>query len=789
MSKLFRAFLRRPAPAHWPLQVKLLLSFASAQLLLCALLLTAVVSRTDSAVYDTVLALASQLESHARAVLVEPILQEDTAQVQVRVSEMAASLSAKAIEVYDLNNKLVAHAGNTEVFNTALDIRHSDKIQWDTDQTVMVSSLVEFDKEKLGRVRMAIDLGKFTQARSELLNQFNIIAFLATCLAIAVGAVLSGAIIRRVKRLTQISDRIIEGDYSAKVVDNNHDELGRLGHGLNVLSQTVNDRVSQLLASQQLQLVYLTESRGERARLQALLDSMNLGIVFIDHQGEPIYINRYAQVIWANGLPQLSNVSQDIPERELTLADGRLVRESCRRVFDDDIKLGCVWLFEDITAEKQAQQTIRFLAQRDELTGLYNRRSLNESLGDSITSAPLQPLALVYVDLDNFKFINDLSGHEHGDTLLREFAAKITSVTRSSDVVARMGGDEFLILIKDMSQSDLSQWCDRLLALLGLNELTCSIGVACYPRDGNSVSGLVAASYQAMLDAKRAGKNAWRQYHHKADLAKQRLETMLWSDRINQALRFDGFEVFLQGVHHTDDCSIHHYEALIRLPDQTRDKSSPAKYFSPGEFIAHAESSGKIVDIDRWMIAKVVGILALEPKLPPIAVNVSGVTLSEVDLPDYVRKLLEQNRVAAKRLHLELTETTALSDIKTAQAHVRALQTLGCSVALDDFGSGFASLAYLKHIDADYLKVDGQFIQNLHKDRENQILLRAIVDIAQNASRLTVAEWVESEEILQLVRDFKVELAQGYHLSKPTPASTIIAKLHEDEITSSVVLS
>ncbi len=789
MSKLFRAFLRRPAPAHWPLQVNLLLSFASAQLLLCGLLLTAMVSRTDTAVYDTVLAMASQVESHAQAVLVEPILKNDTAQIQVRVTEMASSLSARAIEVYDLNDKLLARAGDTEILNTALDLRHSNKIQWDKDQTVMASSPVGFENRRIGRVRTAIDLGQFTKARNQLIDQFKIIAFLGACLAIAVGAMFSGAISRRIKRLTKVSDRIIEGDYSARVIDKNHDELGRLGHGLNVLSQTVNDRVTQLLASQQLQMVYLTESRGERARLQALLDSMNLGIVFIDHQGEAIYVNRYAKVIWANGLPQLSNVTQDIPERELTLADGRLVRESCRRVFDDDIKLGCVWLFEDITAEKQAQQTIRFLAQRDELTGLFNRRSLNESLGDSITTAPHQPLALVYVDLDNFKFINDLSGHEHGDAVLREFATKITSVTRSSDVVARMGGDEFLILIKDISQSDLSQWCDRLLALLGVNELTCSIGVACYPRDGNSVSGLVAASYQAMLDAKRAGKNAWRQYHHKADLAKQHLEVMLWSDRINQALRFDGFEVFLQGVHHTDDCSIHHYEALIRLPDQTRGDNTQPRYFSPGEFIVHAEISGKIVDIDRWMIAKVVGILALEPKLPPIAVNVSGVTLSEGDLPEYVKNLLEQNRVNAKRLHLELTETTALSNIKTAQSHVSALQALGCSVALDDFGSGFASLAYLKHIDADYLKVDGQFIQNLHKDRENQILLRAIVDIAQNASRLTVAEWVESEEILELIRDFKVELAQGYHLSKPTPAATIIARLHENEITSSVVLS
>jgi EAL domain-containing protein (putative c-di-GMP-specific phosphodiesterase class I) len=247
--------------------------------------------------------------------------------------------------------------------------------------------------------------------------------------------------------------------------------------------------------------------------------------------------------------------------------------------------------------------------------------------------------------------------------------------------------------------------------------------------------------------------------------------------------------VFLQGIHHTDDCSVHHYEALIRLPNQTTIGSDIKQYYSPADFISHAEQSGKIIQIDRWMIANVIGLLALEPKLLPIAVNVSALTLSAGQLPDYVKQLLSLNRVAPHRLHLELTESTALSDIKLAQLEVRALQQLGCSVCLDDFGSGFASLAYLKQIDADYLKVDGQFIQNLDKDRENQVLLRAIVDIAQTANRLTVAEWVENEQILKTVREFKVELAQGYHLSKPTPASVVIGELQKNELISSVALS
>jgi EAL domain-containing protein (putative c-di-GMP-specific phosphodiesterase class I) len=212
------------------------------------------------------------------------------------------------------------------------------------------------------------------------------------------------------------------------------------------------------------------------------------------------------------------------------------------------------------------------------------------------------------------------------------------------------------------------------------------------------------------------------------------------------------------------------------------DPQTPGTRFNPGDFIKHAERSGKITQLDRWMIKHCVELLADYPAMPAIAVNMSAVSLNDVTFPAFVAQQLKLFDVPGARLHLELTETAALSDIASAQAAVAALQQLGCDICLDDFGSGFASLAYLKQINAEYIKIDGLFIKGINDERENQVLLRAIVDIAKSSNRLTVAEWVEDEAMLNTVRSYDIDLVQGYYLSKPTPAKEVIANYLAEQV-------
>jgi len=241
------------------------------------------------------------------------------------------------------------------------------------------------------------------------------------------------------------------------------------------------------------------------------------------------------------------------------------------------------------------------------------------------------------------------------------------------------------------------------------------------------------------------------------------VQRLSWNDRITRALENGWFELHFQGIYHAAGRTLAHLEALVRM----RDPDDPGKLLMPGHFIPIAEKSGKILDIDRWVIRSCVELLASSPRIPSIAVNISARSFDEPSLPGFIADLLQQHGVAPLRLLIELTETAAVSDMQDAQRFIESLRKTGCPVCLDDFGTGFSSFAYLKHLNADVLKIDGLFIRDLPNDRDNQIFVKAIVDVARGMHKTTVAEFVESQEILEMLIAFGVDLVQGYHLDIP----------------------
>jgi EAL domain-containing protein (putative c-di-GMP-specific phosphodiesterase class I) len=208
---------------------------------------------------------------------------------------------------------------------------------------------------------------------------------------------------------------------------------------------------------------------------------------------------------------------------------------------------------------------------------------------------------------------------------------------------------------------------------------------------------------------------------------------------------------------------LHHLEALVRMLDEQQ----AGQFIMPGHFIPFAEKSGKILDIDRWVLAEGVGLLSKNPGMPGLAVNISGRSFDEPSLPQYIAGLLQEHGVAPGRLLVELTETSAVSDLADAQRFIEALKETGCLVCLDDFGSGFSSFSYLKHLPVDVVKIDGQFIRGLHRDYENQVLVGALVDVAHGLKKDVIAECVEEEQTLNMLRNFGVDMAQGYYLDTP----------------------
>lgn len=267
-----------------------------------------------------------------------------------------------------------------------------------------------------------------------------------------------------------------------------------------------------------------------------------------------------------------------------------------------------------------------------------------------------------------------------------------------------------------------------------------------------------------MYQAKDAGKNAWRVYRADNAADSEMRSRLSWGERISNALDKNLLQLHFQGVYRTEDGSLSHLEALVRMDDERH----PGQLILPALFIQQAERNSRILDIDRWVIGEVLRGLAECPAVvPAIAVNLSGRSLSEPGLPQFISNALRESGINPRRLIVEITETAAVSDLLDAQRMIEALRQLGCGVCLDDFGVGFASFAYLKHLHVDTIKIDGLFIRDLPNERDNQVFVKAMVSVALGLGKSVVAEYVEDGETLALLRRFGVDLAQGYHLDRP----------------------
>ncbi len=569
--------------------------------------------------------------------------------------------------------------------------------------------------------------------------------------------------------------------------------------------QRLEATVIELREAQAVQQDYLTRAQNEHARLSALLGAMDIGILFVSPDRKVVYSNPAFTRIWA--LPPGGRLIGRDPQEVLTssatalarpedqlrhilrqpkpgeifgtfeiqLADGRLITQQGHAVEDVYGRpVGHLWLFEDVTRERQTADQLVYLAERDALTGLYNRHRFNEELARMIADAQRHDsrVALLFFDLDDFKYINDTFGHRAGDAMLIRVAGEVAGQVRRNEIFSRLGGDEFAILVPEISNEMLRVLAERITRSISLVKfqfegqslrLTSSLGIAVYPDHADSSEELIARADAAMYQAKEAGKNAWRIYRSDLDTSQQMVSRLSWNDRILHALENGLMHLQFQGVYTAKERDLVHFEALVRM----RDKDNPDRILTPGEFIPMAEKSGKILDIDRWVVREAIELLAHNDSIPAVAVNISGRSFDEPTLPQYIAEELKRCSVAPRRLLVELTETSAVSDLHDAQRFIEALRETGCGVCLDDFGTGFSSFAYLKHLQADSVKIDGLFIRNLPHDYDNQLFVKAIVAVARGLHKTTIAECVEDEATLEMLKTFDVDCAQGYHLERP----------------------
>jgi len=435
----------------------------------------------------------------------------------------------------------------------------------------------------------------------------------------------------------------------------------------------------------------------------------------------------------------------------------------------------------DITEQKKAEQQVLHAARHDPLTGLPNRALVYE-LGGHLIAAEKRgkhKVAVLFFDLDRFKPINDTYGHETGDLMLQEVARRLETSVRSSDIVGRLGGDEFIALLTNVqTEQDIARAAKHLLERLSepyhVNNLELrtspSIGISVYPADGTSVDVLIRHADAAMYHAKANGRNTYQFFTPEINTNTQRVFTL--EQKLRQSIHEKNFELFYQPIIDTKTRQVSGAEALIRWRQSNDD------VVMPGEFIMAAEASGLINQLGQWVIEEACRQHHAwrSQGLPPIrvAVNVSPIQFRAQDFSRKVADAVAASEIDPSFLELEVTESTVMKQVEEAAKTLAGLKQLGLRISLDDFGTGYSSLSYLSQFPIDKLKVDQSFIRNIDTDERSLAIAETVIALAKRLSVEVVAEGIESEDALDLLRQRDCDLGQGYLISPPMTAGQFV---------------
>ncbi|MYN05927.1 EAL domain-containing protein [Pseudoduganella aquatica] len=482
---------------------------------------------------------------------------------------------------------------------------------------------------------------------------------------------------------------------------------------------------------------------------------------------------------------------------QLITRDGRHIpiEDSASPIWSESGEmLGAVLVFRDVSHERKLTQQLSWYASHDPLTGLINRREFEQQIAAALHTAKHDghSHALLYIDLDQFKIVNDTCGHSAGDVLLQLLAKMLQAQLRDSDVLARLGGDELGVLLPHCPPDQAMLVADQLRQSIKnfrfvwdsrSFDIGASIGLVEVTHDSKSMTELLMAADQACYLAKEHGRNRVHLYMESDLKLAQRQGEMQWVSRLNDAFEHDAFRLYAlpivplaaapggQPDQRRQAGEAAHDEVLIRI------QNDEGELIPPGAFIPAAERYDLMVAIDRWVIRAVCRYIhgrrvAGHRAEALYSVNLSGSSLNDEGLHDYILEQFSEFGIDPAAICFEITETAVIANLPQAQAFMARLKTLGCRFSLDDFGSGLSSFAYLKALPVDYLKIDGMFIRDIKQNTINYALVKAINEVGHVMGMLTVAEYVEDEETLALVRRLGVDYAQGHAVGtlRPLPA-------------------
>jgi len=565
----------------------------------------------------------------------------------------------------------------------------------------------------------------------------------------------------------------------------------------------------------------------QRDRLAAILESVGEGVYGVDRQGRISFMNpaalqvlgytesdeligQYAHELFhcqeagtppeGDRLLECYESGEELRNWETKFChqSGKLIPIDCTlyTLRATENAEGSVVAFRDISNRKMLEEKLRWQATHDHLTELYNRRyfelRLERDLRESQRTGNTN--ALVYIDLDRFKYVNDTVGHETGDRLLVDISRVLSKCVRSHDVLARIGGDEFAVILRDIDATTAMVQAESLRLALNKLRVNCngqcyvvhaSMGVAMMDSRSGTAGDVLANADIACHIAKQSGRNRSHLYDKGSDERNIMGTELGWSTRIMDALQHNGFELSYQPIMPMDAINLEtlpaqngllwqrhikntsdtfQYEVLVRM------QGEGGRMFFPETFIPTAERFNMMTDIDMWVLDRalrdVVATGSPKGKIQ-LSVNLSGHTLDSDTAQRKIRNILETYDVPPSSLVFEITETSAISNIEQANKFMQDLHAIGCRFSLDDFGSGFCSFAQLKNMPTDFVKIDGQFVKSMARGATDRAIVTAMNDVAHSLGRYTVAEYVESAEVVRLLKICGVDKLQGHYISAP----------------------
>lgn len=585
----------------------------------------------------------------------------------------------------------------------------------------------------------------------------------------------------------------------ADEIDQLNESIINVSFQLEDLEQKVAERARALAQK-------MHELTRERDFVRRLLDTAQVVIVTQNGAGQILLTNKYAQTLTGykedelvgksfnlfftsapSGAEHLQKLLRDVAEGKtshvnheaiMMCKDGalRTITWFHSHLLGETSGPAILSVGLDITDRKQAETRIAWLADHDPLTGLYNRSRFQVEFNHLIQLADRynRSGALLFIDLDHLKYVNDTNGHQAGDAFIQAVANELQQLADKSNLVTRLGGDEFALVIPNIDRTGAINFAqtinERLKGIVISSmhtpvQMSASIGIALFPEHGETVDTVLANADLAVFQAKEAGRGRWHVFAEEEHVRERLASQVMWKKRIQGALARDDFVLYYQPIMNLATHTVSHYEVLLRMVEGN-------EVLTPAAFIQVAEKTGLIHTIDHFVLRTAVAHLEKiirQGHQLNFAINLSAHALTDVELLPLLKHLITTHNIPANRLIFEITETAALADISAANRQMTTIREMGCRFALDDFGVGFTSFYYLRELPIDFIKIDGAFIQHIAENLDDQIMVKAMTQMARGFGKKTVAECVENLATMDLLKTFDVDYVQGYHIGRPSP--------------------